>query len=341
MTAPRPDLPPPTPPFMVRDRFRVSADLFPLGAEYNGIDERAHFVADDQWDAAIADKLDILASSAERASCHLDDDPAGLADALWRVFGLLAADEPALAVMEPDGVRLPRLGLRLRAGSPERRIAPEVIHDDPTELGKRVAEWLEGRSGVARLADALALACQEDIVIMRGGDDGRDVAESLQVCFPSGWDPREKLGEGFHSIHEPIADNARLLGSSANVMKALLTKGPFIRYAWSVTLSDARDHHPACPRPDLAPEEWEDPDLVAARTFLRMERQTTYPMPDLGRGLFTIRIYVDPLIARLERQPELRTRLGHILESTAPEVQDYKGVARLTPPLLAWLEREP
>jgi len=42
---------------MVRDRFTVSADLFPLGAEYNGDVESAHFIADDRWDDDIARKL--------------------------------------------------------------------------------------------------------------------------------------------------------------------------------------------------------------------------------------------------------------------------------------------
>ena len=333
-----PPLPAPTPPFMVRDRFTVSADLFPLGAEYNGIVERAHFVADDQWEAFVAEKLRVLATRAERASLVETDDPAGLAEALWRVLGLLAADEPGLARLTADGVDLPRLGLALRADDAAARVEPEVRRVAPTPLGARVADWLEGRHGVPRLADALALAAQEDIVVMRGGGDGPDAAELLQVCFPSGWDPSEKLGRGFRAIHEPIADNARLLGSSANVMKALLTKGPYIRFAWSVSLSDRLDAHPELIGPDLPPGAWADPARVAAATFVRMERQTTHPMPDLGRGLFTIRIYVDPLEARLARQPDLRPRLAHILRSTAPAVRAYKGVDRLTPPLLAWLD---
>lgn len=333
----RPELPPPTPPFMVRDRFKVSADLFPLGAEYNGILETKHFVADDQWEAAIDEKLHVLATAAGRASCFVSDDVEGLAKSLWRVFELLAADEPGLATMTSEGVDLPRLGLRLLATDAATRIEPVIVRLDPTDLGERVAKWSEQRSGVLRLADALALACQEDVVIMRGMPNGQDVAELLQVCFPSGWDPLEKAGTGFFRIHEPIADNARLLGSSANVMKALLTKGPYIRFAWGVTLSQLRDAHPDVVRPELTAGQWKDSEFVASRTFLRMERQTTFPMPDLGRGLFTIRIYVDPLIERLNRQPELRARLAHIIASTSPEVRAYKGVARLSAPLLEWL----
>ncbi len=338
MNAPRPNLPSPKPPFMVRDRFRVSADLFPLGADYNGQHESAHFVADDQWDDAIAEKLGVLLNQGQRASCLHTDDPAGLAEALWRVYGLLAIDEPTLAQVHENGVDLPRLGLRLRADSAATRIEPVIEREDVTPLGERVASWLETRSGVIRLADALALSCQEDIVIMRGNADGHDVAELIQVCFPSGWDPVEKIATGFFAIHEPIADNSRLLGSSSNVMKALLTKGPYIRFSWGVTLSNLRDAHPEVVRPNLTPAEWEDPELVASRTFLRMERQTTYPMPDLGRGLFSIRIYVDPLVERLDQRPDLRPRLAHIIESTAPEVKAYKGVTKLATPLLSWLK---
>ncbi|UCE30628.1 MAG: DUF3445 domain-containing protein, partial [Burkholderiales bacterium] len=42
-------------------------------------------------------------------------------------------------------------------------------------------------------AHALALAMQEDYVLLRAGPGGV-VAELLHVCFPSGWAPRGKLG---------------------------------------------------------------------------------------------------------------------------------------------------
>ncbi|MFM9107774.1 MAG: heme-dependent oxidative N-demethylase subunit alpha family protein [Chloroflexota bacterium] len=333
-----PALPSPSPPFMVRDRFAISADLYPLGADYNGVAETAHFVADDRWAACIAGKLAVLEREAGRASLHLEDDPGGLAEALWRVAGLLAKDEPSLAEMLPDGLRLPRLGLRLGVDGPGGRIEPAIVRERPDPLGERAAAWLEQRRGVARLADAIALACQEEIVIMRAAPGCPDVAESLQVCFPSGWDPRDKIGTGFRAIHEPIADNARLLGASANVMKALLTKGPYIRFSWSVTLHGGLDAHPDLPRQGPGVGGLADPAGLAARTFIRMERQTTFPMPDLDRGLFTIRVYVDPLLERIGREPGLRQRLARLIASTAPEVRDYKGIGELGAALLPWLE---
>ena len=70
------------------------------------------------------------------------------------------------------------------------------------------------KSGLNRFGDALALSCQEDIVIMRLLADGRHRAESLHVLLPSTWNPREKYQQSFAMIHEPVADSARLISVS-------------------------------------------------------------------------------------------------------------------------------
>ena len=122
---------------------------------------------------------------------------------------------------------------------------------------------------------------------MRGSDSGPGDAEALHVCFPSGWDPREKAGRDFTTIHEPVGDNARLLGASANVMKALLTKGPYVRFSFGLSPNPALDNHPVTRPPKPPASIWTDPESAIDRIYVRMERQTTYPMPDLNRGLFT------------------------------------------------------
>jgi hypothetical protein len=334
-------LPAPEPRFAHRSHAAPHADLYPMGTVVNGRPEQGHFIADANWETEIATKLDLLATDAAMRRCLVMDDPAGLAEALWRVAGVLAADEPALWQTTNDGATLPRLGLRLLTRNSAERIEPLIDASNATPLGTRVAHWLERQTGVTRLLDAVALACQEDIVIMRGTPGGDDVAEALHVCFPSGWDPREKVGTGFAAIHGPIAENERLIRSSPNVMKALLSKGPYVRFAWSVTLDPKLDHHPDVPRVRPAPALLADPEAVAAATYVRVERQTTFPMTDLGRGLFTIRVYVDPLLERLEREPGIRPKLISLLETATPAVRAYKGIAEITPPLLEWLTREP
>ena len=335
-----PPLPESEPRFAHRSHAAPHADLYPMGTVVNGRPEQGHFIADANWETEIATKLDLLEADAAMRRCLVEDDSAGLAEALWRVAALLAADEPSLWRMTDDGALLPRLGLRLLARTDEERLEPVIDASAATPLGNRVAIWLEQQTGVTRLLDAIALACQEDIVIMRGTAGGVDDAEALHVCFPSGWDPHEKVGTGFAAIHGPIAENERLIRSSPNVMKALLTKGPYVRFAWSVTLDPKLDHHPNVPRVQPTAELLADPDAVAAATFVRIERQTTYPMPDLGRGLFTIRVYVDPLLERLEREPAIRPKLISLLETATPAVRAYKGIAEITPPLLEWLKRD-
>ncbi len=332
-------LPPPNPPFPIKDTFRIRADLYPLGAEINGRLERAHFVEDELYYTYITQKLDLLKADVSKRRLIAFDDPEGLAEALWRVYRLLARDQPDVVELAPSGeeVTLKLLGIRLHAHAPERRISPLIEPAAPTALGERVAAWLEQQPGVARLADALALSCQEDIVIMQATADA-DRAELLHVCFPSRWDPRAKLNTGFASIHGPIPRNEALIQAGRNVMRALLTKGPFIRFGWSLTLDPRLDHHPDSALPPVPDDIFADPARLAARTFLRMERQTTYPMPDLGRALFSIRTYVQPLSEAVQDSGR-RTRLAHILSTLEPEVAAYKGLARMQAPLVAWLSR--
>jgi Protein of unknown function (DUF3445) len=330
-------LPEPDPPFMNESRFDVKADLFPLGSVINGKLEQQHFVQDNQLEDFIAQRLALFESQIEMRRMIRTNDELGLAESLHRVFALYAKDHPELIRLEPNAIELFYLGLRLGFPSLETRIEPVVKRISPTMLGERIASWLEQQRGVARLLDALTLSCQEDIVIMRGAADGA-IAEALSVSFPSGWDPREKLAENFARIHEPIADNARLIRASGNTMKALLTKGPFIRFSWGLTINPSLDNHPQSAKPTV-PRAWlKNPSELVKHTYLRMERQTTYPMPDLERGLFSIRVYVTPLLERLERDPSLRSRLARFVESVKPEVLEYKGMAEITPGILQWLQ---
>ena len=330
-------LPAPRPPFMVKDTFVVKADLFPLGNVYNGHREERHFAVDAELPRFVRAKLASLREAAERHHVRATDDPAGLVEALWRILGLYAAEWPQLLlVSEPDLVDLRLHGIRLDGRLD--RSAPTIERlPGLTPLGAEVAAWLDGRTGIDRLADALALSCQEDLVLMCGFPDGSDVAEWLHVCVPSGWDPAEKVGRSFQEIHVPVADNARLVASGPNVVKAMIGKGPYVRFGWGLTTNPDLNGHPAR-RPASAASPGKTPAEVAALTYLRMERQTTLAMPDLARSLFTVRISLDPLVDRLAAEPALRPRLASLLASCTPDVIAYKGMSDLAAPILAWLE---
>ena len=331
-------LPAPRPPFMVKDTFVVKADLYPLGGTYNGHREERHFEVDSEIARFVEAKLDSLRRASHLHHVATTDDAAGLADALWRIFSVYAAEWPAFATMiEPNLVDIHLHGLRVDGRADP--MSPSIQRRSGiTALGSAVADYLERQAGLTRLADALALSCQEDLVIMRGFPDGSDVAEWLHVCIPSGWDPTEKVGRSFRAIHVPVADSDRLVASGPNVIKAMIGKGPYVRFGWGLTTNPDLNGHPAT-RPAPIALDGLSPAEVAALTFVRMERQTTLAMPDLDRALFTVRIYLDPLVDRIAAEPSLRPRLASLITSCSPEVLRYKGMADLAAPIVEWLSR--
>jgi dimethylamine monooxygenase subunit A len=161
---------------------------------------------------------------------------------------------------------------------------------------------------------------QEDLVIMRKGEAGWRLA-AASLSFPSSWSLREKFGRPMHEIHAPVPGfgaGTRNAGLIERMFDNLQPGNPVKRFNWSI-YTDGELYHPAHsgerdPNPDHA--------------FLRVERQTLRKMPLSRDILFTIRIFLDPLLA-LERHPErtkLATSLVAQLESLSPEQLAYKGL---------------
>lgn len=166
----------------------------------------------------------------------------------------------------------------------------------------------------------LGLTCslQEDFALMVADPEGRLRAELLSVFFPSGWDPCEKLGATLAQIHGPVADNDELQKSTDAMSQAMMTKGPFIRYVWTLAGSGERRRLPG------------HDTLGAVKTpedlWWRCERQVTIPLQ--GRAcLFLIRVFVTPLL-RVLSEPDRPQRLMRALHSMSPELVHYKGIGR-------------
>jgi len=329
-------LPPPYQPFLVRDDFIVRADLFPLPGTYNGRREARHFELDNQFEQFLTEKLAALERSPDAYRCLDTDQSEALAEVYARLFRLYASEYPEYLQVDGDTIELPLLGLSLDIR--DRQHVGVSLLPDALEIGRKVAAWIEAQAGLDRFGDALALACQEDIVIMRLLPDGRHRAESLHVLLPSTWNPREKYQQSFGTIHEPVAESVRLVAAADNVMKAIVTRGPYIRFGLSLTTLASLNNHPDRPKP-WDPAWLTDQDLLASEVTVRIERQTTYPLPDLGRALFTVRIYSTPLVSLAEYRPDLTARLAHILRSASRAVLAYKGIAEYAHPVADWCER--
>ena len=161
-------------------------------------------------------------------------------------------------------------------------------------------------------------------------------AECLHVCFPSHWNPATRVGQSFEELHRPVAHGEVLERAAPNVMKALHTKGPFVRYVWSLTADDGLNQNPDLPGRPNPTLPLEAPAALAQKLTFRVERQTTCALPALQRFIFTVRIFTQPL-TEAACNPERRGRLERALLSMDDALLAYKGLTALRAPLLAWL----
>ena len=348
------DLPPAVVPFPVAPEYRVRPDLVPLG--------RAPEHVDDPGPATLV-RLDGGAPAAlAHALRELDEAPGAVrwadpgvdAERWWGVatavaHALSADGDPRVGLVGSDGALggvdvgptpnpealvFPWLGLRVtRAGSLERSAPAASAPRELVALAPRVAAALARLPTATRAMDALRFAIAEDLVVLlrdRRGDGGR--AAYLFVSAPSGWDPGARGNASLADLHAPVPHAGPLRAAGAAIADAMVEKGPFVRYVWSLAVDDAPSHHsrrhPATPLAGRDPGTW----------WLRVERQTTLPVPGAGASAFFIRVLHQPL-ARAVASPGRRARLASAVRSMDAELLAYKGLTGSAVALLDWLER--
>lgn len=164
--------------------------------------------------------------------------------------------------------------------------------------------------------DAIARHVQEDFAILNAGDEDRGCTLAVDVRFPSGWRPERLREAGFDAIHAPVPGFPPNEKASRGMVRAMVDRGPYARFVWTVSASAALDQHPELgDRRGL----WENAD----EAYYRVERQVTVPLPKTRSSVFLIRVYVSPLAAL---SPDERTRLAHALAVMPPEVRAYKSL---------------
>ena len=186
----------------------------------------------------------------------------------------------------------------------------------------------EGHAATAELARAaLGRELVEDFAVLRRDETGADRVLWLHACFPSGWWPEHVIGHSFARIHARIPAFDAIARKTSSLVEALVTRGPYVRFVWTVTADDELDHHPAQGRRRA----WA---ATTPRGFLRVERQTTVPLPTESGCVFLIRTY---LYDFAELSSEKRQILAHALESMPPELAQYKSLTTALPRALELL----
>ena len=302
-------LSPVAPPFPVTSPYRVVPAPRPL--------DGPHVLLDDAWPASVRRRVERLAGDLDGVVVRDSQSPddAGLAAALRAAWHVLP-----LPVMG-DLVAVPLLGVEVDLGTATATRTGPTADESATAL-------VLGCSGLDLLVVGWLLACSDDLVVLRRSGPGTLRAELLAVAFPSGWSPRQRAGASLLDLHAPVADGERLQRAAPALSEALLTKGPYEQHVWGLDPSGRLDRDPSAPdaerpaRPE--PSGW----------WLRVERQTTLPLPGLDRALFTIRPYLVPLTAL---DPYQRRTLHDALASMSPDGLTYKGILDVSADLLAWL----
>ena len=170
-----------------------------------------------------------------------------------------------------------------------------------------------------------ALMVQEDLVLMRKGENGWRLA-AASLSFPSSWKLADKFGKPMHAVHAPVpgfAEGTRNAGMIERMFDHLRPEMPVLRWNWSL-FSDLALYHPEPSHP-IGPRF----GATGEKAVLRIERQTLRRLPRSGDILFTIRIYVDSLSA-LERHSDGASVAGAMiaqLSALTEEQAAYKGLA--------------
>ena len=243
----------------------------------------------------------------------------------------LDADAPALLLQDGLAGVYRRERERVIATYRERAVVGEPNADALAAIAGLASSQLAGERG-----QDTALATQEDFVILKlDGDALR--TEYLSVCFPTRWDPREKLGLDFAAIHAPVADNQMLQAAGTNLMTMAFMKQPMLRHVWLIVPSANLDQHPEKNQVWWT-ETLRDMSPLLPNLFFRIERQTTWPLPHLQRAVFFIRVMMSPLVDVLASTRGRARELAASLRSMTSEVVAYRGMTDAMPRLLAELD---
>lgn len=213
----------------------------------------------------------------------------------------------------------------------------ELVFDEHFNLQKNSKTEINYLDGI----DALVMQMQEDIAWVIKDGNGADALRILHVMSPSHWSPEVKFNQNFFNVHAPIPGVEKLNRSAAQMVDAMIYKGPFLRLVWSFVTDQNFNHHPIAP-------EGTDQKAWKGRSFdlenkpenpfdLRVERQITWGFKELNAALFTIRIsFIEGKVVK--DNPEWNQLLSGAIASMSPEALAYKGLSHCKDDLLKWLK---
>lgn len=164
---------------------------------------------------------------------------------------------------------------------------------------------------------------------------GADRLVALHVTAPSYWDPSEKLGHDFPTVHAPVPHVERVNQASRKQFATFQKGGKYTRFAWGANAPNRLNRHPTKPRWfEGAQYDWGPPqfDPNHPELYVSIERQTLVGLENCT--LFTIHPY---FIEAGSLPSDERNRLADAIESMSPESREYKSLAKDCDAIVHWL----
>jgi len=184
--------------------------------------------------------------------------------------------------------------------------------------------------------DHLVSQLQEDVAVVQLEGE-KDWLTAIHLCSPNHWDPRTKIGRPFDGIHIPVPGIERTVRNYPVMLKMIVEKEVFTRFAWGIATDTRLNHHPE-PRPGYDPMQWRGRRMADENTefFVRVERQNLIGLKDVNAFIFTIRTYFYKVA---EFGAEEKTTLAKAINSMTAASLEYKGMTGLKTELLSFLAK--
>jgi hypothetical protein len=189
--------------------------------------------------------------------------------------------------------------------------------------------FLEGPKYLSAF-DALCSQLQEDVAVVQMKGE-RDWLTAIHLCSPNHWDPRTKIGKPFNDIHVPVPGIERTVKNYQVMLKMIIDKEPFTRFAWGIATDTQLNHHPETPPGKDMGRRIDDENT---EFFVRTERQNLIGLKSVNAFIFTIRTYFYKVS---DLASEEKKALGAAVNSMSDASLEYKGMLTLKEKLLSEL----
>ena len=133
-------------------------------------------------------------------------------------------------------------------------------------------------------------------------------------------------------LHEGVPSYKESIGQRVDeIFDKLPSERILERFNWSI-YDNPKLFQPVNSKPNVKFTETE-----ASKLFMRVERQTIRKLPLSDSVLFTIRVYVDPILSLLEDKRLLES-LQLALENLTDPMKKYKSIDQFEVNLLTWIK---